>query len=91
MNEPPEFLIDRSLGPKHLADALKGLGLTVHTLASIYGERVAQELEDEQWLVDAGRHGWVVLMKDDKIRRRPAERLAARIAVRGSASVAVVP
>lgn len=69
-----EFFIDRSLGRKHLAQALGGLGFTVHTMASVYGEQVAQELEDERWLADAGEHDWVVLMKDDAIRRRPAER-----------------
>lgn len=71
-----EFFIDRSLGRKHLAQALGDLGFTVHTMASVYGERVAQELDDEHWLADAGRHDWVVLMKDDAIRRRPAERYA---------------
>ena len=43
-------------------------------MASIYGEQVAQELDDERWLTDAGTHNWVVLIKDDAIRRRPAER-----------------
>jgi PIN like domain len=71
---PVEFFIDRSLGRKHLAQALRELGLTAHTMASVYGERTAQQLDDRQWLTDAGRHGWVVLMKDDAIRRRPAER-----------------
>jgi hypothetical protein len=71
---PVEFFIDRSLGRKHLAQALGDLGFTVHTMASVYGERVAQELDDERWLADAGEHDWVVLMKDDAIRRRPAER-----------------
>jgi hypothetical protein len=36
-----EFFIDRSLGRKHLAQALGDLGFTVHTMASVYGERVA--------------------------------------------------
>jgi hypothetical protein len=73
---PPELFIDRSLGRKQLAEALRqlDLGLTVHTMASVYGEKAAQELADEAWLADAGRHGWIVLMKDDAIRRRPAER-----------------
>ena len=70
----PEFFIDRSLGRKHLAAALTDLGLVVHTMASVYGEQTAQELEDEHWLADAGRREWIVLMKDDAIRRRPAER-----------------
>lgn len=74
MPTQPEFLIDRSLGRKHLAAALRELGHTVHTLASIYGEAEAQTLDDEVWLTDAGNADWVVLMKDDAIRRRPAER-----------------
>jgi hypothetical protein len=69
-----EFFIDRSLGRKHLAQALGELGFTVHTMASVYGEEVAQELEDERWLADVGQRDWIVLMKDDAIRRRPAER-----------------
>ncbi|MGH2912005.1 MAG: hypothetical protein ACRDJ3_05970 [Solirubrobacteraceae bacterium] len=71
---PVEFFIDRSLGRKHLAQALRGLDFVVHTMASVYGERVAQELEDERWLADAGERDWIVLMKDDAIRRRPSER-----------------
>lgn len=74
MTQSPEFFIDRSLGRKHLAEALGDLGFTVHTMASVYGERVAQELEDEHWLADVGENDWIVLMKDDKIRRRPSER-----------------
>lgn len=70
----PEFFIDRSLGRRHLAQALADLGLTVHTMASVYGEQAAQGLEDERWLADVGRHDWIVLMKDDAIRRRPSER-----------------
>lgn len=80
MHESPEFLIDRSLGRRHLADALSGLGLTVHTLASVYGERAAQELEDERWLVDAGQHDWVVLMKDDNLEQLEAPEVVDEIA-----------
>jgi hypothetical protein len=71
---PPEFFIDRSLGGRHLADALRALGLVVHTMASVYGEEAGQRVPDERWLRDAGEHDWIVLMKDDAIRRRPAER-----------------
>ena len=42
-------------------------------MADVYGERIAQGLEDEDWIGDAGRNGWVVLMKDAKVRYRPAE------------------
>lgn len=68
-----EFLVDRSLG-KSIVVALRSEGFTAHSLADIYGEREAQRLPDEAWLRDAGDNGWVVLTKDDAIRRRPAER-----------------
>jgi hypothetical protein len=42
-------------------------------MADVYGERIGQGLADEEWLRDAGERGWVVLMKDAKIRYRPAE------------------
>ncbi len=76
MAETLEFLIDRSLGRKHLAAALAAIGYTVHTLASVYGEIAAQEVDDEEWLREAGTRDWIVLMKDDAIRRRPSEREA---------------
>lgn len=43
-------------------------------MADVYGERIGQGLRDETWLLDVGQRGWCVLMKDDAIRRRPAER-----------------
>jgi len=36
----------------------------------------AQDTDDETWLREAGRRGWIVLMKDDRIRYRPAEQQA---------------
>jgi PIN like domain len=74
MADDPEFFIDRSLGRRVVPDALRASGLVVHTMASVYGEPVAQRLRDEIWLREVGERGWVVLMKDDAIRRRPAER-----------------
>lgn len=72
--EHPEFLVDRSLGRHHLPDALRALGYVVHTLADAYGERRAQQIEDQEWIERAGRENWVVLTKDDRIRYRRAER-----------------
>ncbi len=73
------FFIDRSLG-KSIAVALRAVGLEVLTMADVYGEKTAQTLKDEVWLHDAGTAGWVVLTKDDAIRRRPAERDALEAA-----------
>jgi hypothetical protein len=69
----PEFFVDRSLG-KSIVEGLRAAGLTVLSMADVYGEERAQRLPDEVWLRDAGEKGWVVLTKDDAIRRRPAER-----------------
>jgi hypothetical protein len=69
----PEFFVDRSLG-KSIVEALRAAGLTAHSMADVYGEERAQRLPDEVWLRDVGENGWVVLTKDDAIRRRPAER-----------------
>jgi hypothetical protein len=70
----PEFLIDRSLGRLTVPAALRSVGLTVHTLADVYGEAAAQRTEDVEWIRLAAQRDWVVLCKDDRIRRRPAER-----------------
>jgi PIN like domain len=68
-----EFFVDRSLG-KSIVTALREAGFAARSMAEIYGEQEAQRLPDEVWLRDAGDKGWVVLTKDDAIRRRPAER-----------------
>src|ERR1700710_2234907 len=72
---PPEFFVDRSLG-RSIVEGLRAADLTVHSMADIYGEKQAQRLADETWLRDAGKNNWIVLTKDDAIRRRPAEREA---------------
>jgi hypothetical protein len=69
----PEFFVDRSLG-KSIVAGLRAVGLTVHSMADIYQERPGQLLADQVWLRDAGKNNWIVLTKDDAIRRRPAER-----------------
>src|SRR6266699_2922851 len=73
-SEPPEFLIDRSLGRVLLPAALREAGLIVRTLADVYGETAAQDVADSKWISLAAQNNWVVLCKDDRIRRRPAER-----------------
>jgi len=69
---PPEFFVDRSLGYYLLPDAMRELGLVVHTMRSVYGPGAEETVEDMVWLEQVGRAGWVALTKDDAIRRRPA-------------------
>lgn len=72
-DKAPEFFVDRSLG-KSIVVELRKASLVVRSMADVYGEKVGQGLADEAWLADAGENDWVVLTKDDAIRRRPAER-----------------
>lgn len=70
------YFIDRSLGRLELPSRLRVAGLRVVTLAEHYGIPQDETVTDEIWIADSARLGWVALMKDDKIRRRPAERAA---------------
>lgn len=77
---PARFLLDRSLGRHIVAGALRAAGLDVITLADHYGEQHSQQVPDERWLALAGENDWIVLHKDHRIRRRPAELAAIETA-----------
>ena len=70
--EPSVFFIDRSLGKKIVAQALRDIGETVE----IHDDHFAPDAKDEDWLVEVGKRGWIVLTKDDRIRYRATERTA---------------
>lgn len=78
--EPWVFFVDRSLGGKVVAEALRRLGERVE----VHDDHFAKNVADDIWLAEVGAKGWVVLSKDDRIRRNPVERqalLAAGVAV----------
>lgn len=72
----PELFLDRSLGRRQVPELLRAAGLRLYTLAEVYGVPADESIADTEWLAHAGQQGWVVLMKDDRIRYRPAERAA---------------
>jgi hypothetical protein len=74
-NDDPRFFLDRSLGRHVVAAALRDVGLTVETLAERYPE-TEEFVEDEVWIREVTADGLIILMKDDAIRRKPAEREA---------------
>ncbi|WP_327006906.1 hypothetical protein OHA72_06255 [Dactylosporangium sp. NBC_01737] len=57
---PLEFLADRSLG-KRVVNSLREAGLTIHTLADVFGEADSQLVEDTNWIACAGSHRWACL------------------------------
>ncbi|MBI4988337.1 MAG: hypothetical protein HZC23_05880 [Rhodocyclales bacterium] len=66
------FFIDRSLGRKYVAQALRETGATVE----VHDDHFPQNTTDVDWLTEVGRRGWVVLSKDERIRRNRIERAA---------------
>ena len=67
--EPWTFFVDRSLGGRFVADALRGAGEAVE----VHDDHFAADAADQTWLADVGGKAWVVLSKDDRIRRNPVE------------------
>ena len=72
----PELFIDRSLGRIQVPRLLRAEGLKARTLAEEYGIPADEEVADADWLALAGGNSWPVLMKDERIRYRSAERQA---------------
>jgi predicted nuclease of predicted toxin-antitoxin system len=70
------FFVDRSLGRRIVPSALRDAGYDV----VVHDDIFAANADDEIWLAEAGRRGWIVLMKDDRIRYRPRERAALEAA-----------
>ena len=72
----PDLFLDRSLGRRQVPALLREAGLRLHTLAEVYGVPADQDVIDTAWLQLAGERRWPVLMKDERIPYRSAERAA---------------
>lgn len=72
----PDLLLDRSLGSVQVPRILRAAGLRLQTLVDAYGTPADEGVEDPEWLRLAGVRGWVVFMKDQRIRYREVERAA---------------
>lgn len=48
-------------------------GWAIVTLAEHYGVRADEQVADVDWIEAAAKQGWPILMKDKRIRHRPAE------------------
>jgi hypothetical protein len=45
----------------------------IHTPVIAHDDVFDQDTDDEVWLLEAGRRGWIVLTRDDRIRYHPGE------------------
>jgi PIN like domain len=69
----PKFFLDRSLGRVAVPMLLRAAGWNLVTLAEHYGVPQDEQVADTKWIQDAATFGWPILMKDKRIRYRPAE------------------
>ena len=72
----PLFFVDRSLGRVRVPGLLRDRGWSLVTLSEHYGVPQDETVDDVEWLRLAGERGWPVLMKDERIKYRTAERRA---------------
>ena len=72
----PDLFLDRSLGRRQVPTLLRAEGLRLVTLSEHYGVPRDEGVLDVEWLELAGEREWIVLLKDERIRYRPAEREA---------------
>ena len=68
------FFIDRSLGGRAVAAALRERG----ALVELHDDHFSADCADSLWLPAIGRRGWVVLTRDREIRYHRNEVEAAR-------------
>ncbi|MDH2425297.1 hypothetical protein [Sphaerisporangium sp. TRM90804] len=71
--QPRKFFVDRSLGRIAVPALLRAAGWVLITLAEHYGIPADERIDDTRWIEDTAKQGWVVLMKDKRIRYRRAE------------------
>lgn len=63
------FYLDESIYSRVLADRIGRSGATVQRP----GQALPFGTHDEVWLAQCGSLGWIVLMRDQRVRRRPLE------------------
>ena len=70
------FFLDRQIGRYVVATALRGKGAKVEVHDSHFG----QATPDVEWIPEVARRGWILISKDQNIRRNKVEREAYKAA-----------
>lgn len=69
------LFLDRSVGTRKVAAALRAQQLDVETIVDRYGPANALT-RDERWIAEASEDGRLLVSADQRIRYRPLERMA---------------
>lgn len=72
----PTLFVDRDTWSRELGAGLRAAGIPFVAHRDLF----AHDAIDPQWIAEAGRRGWVVVTRDQKIRHRPNELAAVRAA-----------
>lgn len=67
-------LLDRSIDHRLAAELRRIPGCYAKSLAEMYGDQRAQQMEDVEFIEDAGKYGWVVWTQNPKMWLVPSER-----------------
>lgn len=70
-----QVFLDRSVGTKKIAFALRQLGVDVETIHDRYGDE-SFRIQDAQWIEEATSDGRVLIGADKRIRYKSLERLS---------------
>jgi len=74
--EPYVFVVDRCLGRKAVPDALRRHLRKAERVFHLEELSYPHDVHDDVWIPEVGAKGYVILTKDDAIRRRPNEQAA---------------
>ena len=70
------FFLDHQIGRYVVADALRAAGARIEA----HLDHFPGDTPDAEWITEVGKRGWVLITKDQNIRRNPLERRAYEIA-----------
>jgi len=68
-------MVDRTNG-RRFVGALRAAGVSVVTLADVWGEPQAQDIPDPTWISYAAERGYTALTADDDLRYAPSNKQA---------------
>ena len=70
--DQPVFYLDKCLGRRVVAQALRAAGARVE----LHTDHFAEDAPDEEWLPAVGQKGWLILTKDSKLLTNQLEVIA---------------
>ena len=76
-DERPALFLDRDFGRYEVASVLRQAG----EIVEVHDDHFAQDVDDEDWLPEVTRRGWIAISKDNAIRRAVRRGFLQRLTV----------